>query len=411
MKINQALRWIIILLGTCIAVVAFAVEVSAQSLQGFLYAKVYTENKTYTGPVRWGSEEILWTDFFNAAKTSDKYTELVPEKNEPDSWLSYDWTFSSIWENKMIVHQFTCRFGDLEQITPMSGQRARLKFRNNAELVVDGQGYNDLGSNVQVIDEKVGMTSIEWSHILKIVFLPTPERFESVFGMPLYGTVHGMRKDSFKGLIIWDNDEHLGSDKLDGTSGNSKMALRMDDIQSIRKQANGSLVTMRSGKAIFLTGSNDVNSENRGVLVITEDMGIVKVPWGAFRQADFSPAPHTGPSFDEFRNPEYLEGTVSRIDGIDLYGRIVFDIDEAVDFEFLEGADNDIEYHIPFRLIRKIIPKNYDYSMIELVSGKSLLLGGLRDVSSKNGGILVFMKGKKEPEFIPWKNIYEIVFN
>lgn len=408
---NQLLRWIIIFIGSCVAVIAVAIEVSAQTTEGFLYARIQTANHTYTGPVRWGTEEVLWTDFFNAAKTTDQYVKLVPEQKNTDSWLNFDWSFSSIWDDKLIAHQFTCRFGDLAQITVLANRRAKLRFRNGAELVVDGEGYNDLNSKIQIHDSALGVVGLNWSQIRTIDFLPTPSNLELIFGMPLYGTVESVRRETFTGLIIWDNDEHVGSDKLDGDAKDGKMAIRFDDIGSIEKKGAGSLVTLRSGREVLLTGSNDVNSDNRGVVVITEDKGIVKLSWPAFRRINFSPAPTTGPSYAHFDDPSLLTGKVSQIEGNDLSGRIVFDIDESLDFEFLEGMENDIEYHIPFRMIKRITPKNYDYSMIELRSGKTLLLGGLRDVSSKNGGLLVFRKGEKEPTHVHWKKIYEIVFD
>lgn len=410
MKMNNLLKWIIIFFGTCVAILAFAIEVSAQSPQGFIYAKIYTEENTYTGPVRWGTEEMLWSDFFNAAKATDHYLKLVPEEKNDDSWLNFDWTFNSIWENKVIAHQFTCRFGDLSGIRILDNQKAKLSFKNGAELIVDGQGYNDLGSRIHVIDPELGMVSLDWHRISRIDFLPTPSRLETTFGLPLYGTVEGVRKENFTGLVIWDNDEHAGPDKLDGESNDGKLSIKFADIHSIEKKGDGSLVTLHSGREVFLTGSNDVNRENRGVMVITEDLGTVKLSWKAFRKVIFSTAPHTGPSYSQFTKPVILQGTVKQIDDTELTGRIIYDIDETLDLEFLEGAENDIEYHIPFRLVRKIIPKNYDYSSVELTTGKTLLLGGLRDISSQNGGLLVFTKGKKDPEHVSWNKIYEIVF-
>ncbi|MEX2232440.1 MAG: hypothetical protein WD824_09785 [Cyclobacteriaceae bacterium] len=96
MKMKYVFRWVVIFLGTCVAILAFAMEVSGQSHDGFLYGKVSTENNTYTGPIRWGSEELLWTDFFNAEKTTDRYDQLVPEQKNEDSWLNFDWTFSRL---------------------------------------------------------------------------------------------------------------------------------------------------------------------------------------------------------------------------------------------------------------------------------------------------------------------------
>src|SRR5688572_12862191 len=117
MKINSRYRWIVVFLGVCIAALAYAVESSAQTHEGFIYGKIYTTNNTYTGAIRWGGEEALWTDLFNAAKTSDSYKKLVPEKkDESESWFDFDWNLGSIWEDKIIEHQFTCQFGNLKEV-------------------------------------------------------------------------------------------------------------------------------------------------------------------------------------------------------------------------------------------------------------------------------------------------------
>ena len=409
---NSKYRWVVVFLGVFVAAVAFAFETKAQSHQGFIYGKIHTRNNTYTGAIRWGNEEALWTDLFNAAKTSDTYKKLVPaKKDEDDSWLNYDWSFGSIWEDKIIAHQFTTQFGNLAELEVLSDSRARIKLKNGYELTVNGEGYNDIGTEIQVTDAELGTVRIDWDNIERIEFLPTPNKVDATFGGPLYATVEGMRREKFEGYIVWDNDERLTTDKLDGDSDDGNISIRFGDIASIQKRGNGSEVKLKSGREFYLTGSNDVNHENRGLLVITPNMGIVKLPWEAFRSITFT-NPNAPPiAYDQFSKPNFLQGTVTLLDDDDVSGRIIFDIDESLDFEFVEGKENDIEYHVILKNIKRIIPKNYDYSTIELTSGEKLLLGGLRDVSSANGGLLVFPKGKKEPKYVSWKKINEIIFN
>ncbi len=78
--------------------------------------------------------------------------------------------------------------------------------------------------------------------------------------------------------------------------------------------------------------------------------------------------------------------------------------------EILQGNDDDIEYIIPFRQIKSITPKNYDYSTVKLKNGQSLTLGEAQDVSDKNSGILVF-EGSKDPVYIPWEKVETVTFN
>lgn len=410
MEAKNTYRVFLIVAGMVVAMVAYALEGQAQSQQ-FIYARVHTDRTIYTGPIRWGGEEVLWTDLFNAAKRNNDYTRLVPEeKNDKDWWENYNWTFSSIWENKGTSHQFTCQFGNIKELTPRGSNRAVLKLKNGGELEVDGTGYNDIGAKVQVLDEELGVLSINWDRIIKVEFLPTPAKLEQAFGIPLYGTVEGGRREKFTGFIVWDNDERLATDKLDGDTRDGDVSFKFSEIVSIEKEGDGCQVTLKSGRTLFIDDSNDVNSGNRGVLVVDPAVGVIEFSWDAFRKVTFSTPPANGMRFDDFPSPRPMMATVSLLEGADITGRVIYDVDEALDFEIVEGKENDIEYQIPIRNIKRITPKNFDYSQIELRNGQILLLGGMRDVSEDNSGLLVFQKGKKDPAHVGWRKINEIVF-
>src|SRR5688572_3669657 len=131
---NSIYRWLIVIVGIATAVLAFAVESKAQTHEAFIYGKVYTDNATYTGILRWENEEALWSDLFNAAKTRDQYKRLVPDKkDDEESWLNIDWSFGGIWEDKIIAHQFNTQFGNMVQITLRPNKHARIKLKNGAE--------------------------------------------------------------------------------------------------------------------------------------------------------------------------------------------------------------------------------------------------------------------------------------
>ncbi len=389
-------RWIVLLIGACVATIACVVGASAQGRQGFIYGKVYTDKNIYTGPIRWGKEEVLWTDEFNAAKTSSRYEKMVPEqKEESDSWLNFDWKLSSIWEDKSTTHQFTCQFGNITEVIPQERSNVLLKFKNGRGVVVNGEGYNDIGATIHVWDSELGELNINWDHLKRIEFMPFPVTEKAALGAPIFGTVESVRHEKFTGFIIWDKDERLSTDKLDGDANDSDVSIAFADIMSIEKSGRGCDVVLKSGRSFHLTNSNDVNSENRGVQVYTQEVGIVTLSWDAFRQITLTPAPNGIAAYEDFPVPHVLRGTVSLLDDNDATGQIVYDIDEVFDFEFLEGQENDIEYQIPFRNVKKITPRNFDYAAIELRSGRSLLLGGGRDVSSKNAGLLILGKDKE----------------
>lgn len=160
-----------------------------------------------------------------------------------------------------------------------------------------------------------------------------------------------------------------------------------------------------------LRGSNDVNSENRGIIVTTEKLGRVDIPWKEFKKVEFINKPSFSlKKYNDFKNQNQLEGSVVTTDGETLKGRIVYDLDEEYNYEMLQGRDNDIEYFIPFGNIKKIMPKNYDYSNVELKNGEKMLLGEQQDVSDRNTGVLVF-KGGGDPTYVKWEDIKEVNFN
>ena len=405
------LKGILIVTGIVVALAVVALEGHAQSNEGYLYGKVYTNRDTYIGPIRWGGEEVMWTDLFNASKVDNNFVKMVPKEEQKEWWQEYDWSFSGIWRVKGTTHQFNIQFGNIKELNDLHSDEVTMKLKNGVDIRIDGSGTNDVGSSVQVLDDELGVVSIPWDRLTRIEFLPTPEKLDKVFGLPLFGTVEGMRREKYTGYVVWDNDERLQGDKLDGESNDGDVSIKFADIESIEKEARGCRVKLKSGREVYLSGTNDVNSGNRGVWVAHPEYGVIKFSWDGFRKIQFEKVNAKPQSYSQFPTPSGIIGSVSLLDGDEYKGRIIYDVDESLDMEHIEGRENDIEYQIPIRLIKRITPKNFDYSLIELRSGKSLLLGGMRDVSDGNSGLLVFPKGKKEPVHISWKKINEIVFN
>lgn len=379
-----------------------------------MYGTIETIDNTYKGYLRWGKEEVFWFDFFNASKiNNDYYRKNINEKEDRKSaWYEIDWSISSIWEDKRsgISHEFSCQFGNIKELIITGSERARVLLKNGVEIGVNGSGYNDMGGSISIIDEEIGKVNVRWSKINKIVFESGSKSNGKTHGNALFGTVNTYRKGSFTGFVQWDLDERVSTDLLDGDNNDGDVSIAFGKITSIDKYRNGSKVKLKSGREFYLTGSNDVNSENRGIIVIMEDIGEVKIPWNSFESVTFSNPEKKMFSYDDFKAPSGIEGAVYLHDNKSISGKIIYDIDEVWEFETLEGDDDDIAYRIPFRNIKNIEPKNYAYSLVTLKNNNKLLLGGGRDVSDKNDGMLVLKEGTKDPEFIQWGKISEIVF-
>ena len=320
-----------------------------------------------------------------------------------NSWSHYD-------RDNRHEHQFVCQFGDIKRIRPTGRDRAEVTLRNGERIDVDGSGYNDVATKVRIIDAEIGEMDIEWSRIDDIEFMETPSKLQERFGEPLYGTVTTY-DGTFTGFVQWDHDERVGTDKLDGDTYDGDVSIAFSKIKSIEKDGSrSSIVELHSGRKLDLSGSNDVNGDNKGIVVTSSKYGRIDIPWDEFRRVEFSKSKEENVAYSAFKSQGELQGVVKTNKGKTVKGRLIFDLDEANNYEVLQGKDHDIEFIIPFRSISKISPKNYDNSYVTLKNGERLLLGDAQDVSEKNSGILVF-EDNNNPTYITWDMIDEVSFN
>ena len=400
--------------------------VSSAQDGGYIYGKITTiDDRTYTGPIRWGKEEVYWTDMFNASKERNENLDYLSRDDRRDleddyrrsrsggywerrvgSWFGSDWNWGD--DRNEFKHQFVCQFGELKSIRPYRRQGADITLRSGEKIEVDGQGYNDIGEEIRIIDPEIGEVELKWDRIDLIEFFQAPSKLDEKFGEPLYGTVESYG-GTFTGFVQWDHDERVDTDKLDGDSRDGDMSIPFSNIASIENDGTSSAVELNSGRRLSMRGTNDVNSGNRGIIVTTE-YGRVDIPWRDFRKVTFSKNKGKLVKYNDYASAKELKGSVKTNRGETLEGKIIFDLDEEKDFEILHGKDGDIEYFIPFRELKLLAPKNYDNSNIELKNGTKLLLGDAQDVSDRNSGILVF-KGKGEPTYVRWEDVREISFN
>lgn len=375
---------------------------------GYIYGRVETETGSkYKGQIRWGTEEAFWDDIFNATKAeNENLADLDPQVLDEIRERHWNgWDLLGVGGGEL-THLFAIRFGDLKRLEVRRHENVVAEFRNGEEIMLRG-GSNDVGAKITVMDPQQGRHEIPWNRIRTVEFLDTPAALEDKLGEPIYGTVKSGRYD-FTGRIQWDNDETLTSDKLDGRTSDGKASLEFGDIASIRKHRSGVQVVLESGEELYLTGTNDVNSENRGVVVIVPRLGSVKIGWDDFDAVTFSRAPSSGRSYAEYAKGRPLVGTVMTGNG-KWDGQIVFDLDESRDFELLHGKNGVTEYLIPFREIASIKPDGSRRSIVRLRMGLTIELEESQDVTRDNDGLLVFAGGQK-PRYIEWRDVDEIRF-
>lgn len=394
-------------------VALFSVSMQAQE-QALIYGTITTiDGEKYTGQLRWGKEEAIWTDLFNGTKEdNENYRYLSRDDRDAlrdkqrDRNRGWNWGYSSSGRYET-THEFQARFGDISKIEIKRRSEVKMTLRNGETVYVQS-GSNDFDTEVHVMDAELGKTSFKWNRIEMVEFSETPKNLSDKMGDAMYGTVESYGK-TFTGFIQWDHDERLSTDILDGDTRDGDMKIEFGKIKSIEKDRGGSNVVLQSGREMYLRGSNDVNSENRGIIVTTE-WGRVDIPWREFEKVTFSDAPKNAPGYDAYADLKELSGSVTTVDGQTLTGKIIYDLDEAYTFEMLQGDDDDIKYIIPMQHVASVSPKNYDYSEVVLKDGTKLTIGDARDVSEENDGVLVF-SGSGDPKYVMWEDIEIIKFD
>ena len=396
--------------GLCTSSAYSATAVSnAGADAGYLHGRLTTrDGASYEGRLRWDDEEASWVDFFNSAKAENPWADEVPRRlrrsrGESISLFGVEIARKSGDEGR----QFVARFGDIAKIRVESGDEATVWMKSGEKFDIEG-GSNDVEAAVTVWDPKVGEIQVPWRRIDTLEF--TPGTAAAAAGAParLHGTVE-TSSGSFTGTIQWDQHECLATDKLDGESDDSKVALVMGNLQAIERSGRrASKVTLKDGSTMELSGTNDVNDENRGIYVDDPRFGRVLIRWRAFERVRFTEG--RAAAYADFAPGKPLRGKVIDADGKTHAGRLVFDLDESETWELLNGWHSDIEYSIPFGMVASITPINDGESRVVLANGEQLKLDGQTDVGGDNLGMLIYETEGAKPTYVAWDDVERVEF-
>lgn len=364
---------------------------------GEIYGTIHLESgRSYTGPIRWDLNEVFWDDVLDAEKCEKVWVEggfkgvkLFGVSVGDDNGY---WT----------QHPFKVQFGNLAAIERKGASRIRVELKSGQRVEIRATG-TDLGESMRglaVNDGPRGDVDISWDDVDMVEFNPGPG--DGRDADRLYGLVE-TESGGFTGFITWDRDEALVTDTLDGESEDGKEHIAFSDIREIeRTSSRASRVTLTDGSKLRLSGTNDVNDDNRGIDVFVPDLGVVKVPWKEFVRVAFQPAP-TSRRYSEFDGGRRLHGTLKDDDGDAYTGLITWDMDEQYSWEFLDGEFEDLELEIPFVLIESLHRESRNETEVRLKSGTRYLLSGSNDVDSDNKGILVELPDGDEME-VDWQD-------
>ena len=286
---------------------------TADPSSSYIYGTVYTDdNEEYTGQIRWGKEEAFWFDFFNSSKPDNDYLDYLSRSevkalNGNRRGLGRNWSNGTKWiswnngnHSNGHTHSFAIQFGNIQSIEMGRRDRIKLHLKNGDEIKLEG-GSNDIETYVQVSDQELGHIKIDWDRIDKVVFKSSPSNIDSYYGPPLYGTVKTEGGETFTGFVQWDHDERLAKDELNGKSRDGEIDMEFGNIAKIIKTFRGSQITTHSGRELELKGTNDVNDENRGIIVNLPGEGRVDIPWDEFDEVVFTEMLDAPVRYEDFK--------------------------------------------------------------------------------------------------------------
>lgn len=401
--------------ATVLAIIVLAYAPGLHADNGYLYGTIITDDgDELTGRIRWDKNEGSWDDFLDATKVRQGRRSRDHSRAKQISIFGVE-IYSeggSWWSN---TSQAALRFGYIEKIVPRSGRKSTIHFKGGEKCTFEGG--SDLSSSIREIiidDLEEGVIELDWNDIDEILFMSPAADYQpsrEFSGDRLYGTVQTEPGLEFEGFINWDIDEIWSTDILDGDQRSRSRKIPFRRITKIEKlSSRASRITLANGTTMKLSGSNDVNSENRGIAIMVPDWGRVTVEWEDFESVTFKPAPKKSiRSYDDFQAPWRLRGTVFTEYGDQYTGEITWDNDEEYSWEILDGKYRDMDFDIEFAHIATVEKRNSRSSQVTLFDGDQFRLRDSNDIDDDNSGIIVRTDDGDEIT-IEWDELEKVEF-
>jgi hypothetical protein len=183
-------------------------------------------------------------------------------------------------------------FGEIASIERYSSSAATVMLRKGDEVVLRGtQDVNDGNRGIIISDPGFGQVRVDWDEFDRLDFAEAPQavKYDDFDGgRPLHGTVYCEDGEEYTGTIRWDNDEEYTWEILDGSYRGLEYDLEFGLIKEIRKKSHGAVVTVWDGREFRLRDSNDIDDDNKGIYIMSEDGDQIVVDWDDFERIEFS---------------------------------------------------------------------------------------------------------------------------
>ena len=183
-------------------------------------------------------------------------------------------------------------FGDIAEIARNNSRSARVVLNSGDELILDGSNdVNSSNRDILVLDPSLGQVRVPWEEFDTVVF----ERSDYTYSYdrfyttaPLAGTVESRDGDMFSGEIRWDDDEAYTWEFINGETDGLDFKIELGLVRRIeRLSSRAALITLFDGREFELRGSNDVNDENSGIIIVDKDGDERYVDWEDFDRVTF----------------------------------------------------------------------------------------------------------------------------
>ena len=179
-------------------------------------------------------------------------------------------------------------FGDIASIDRESSRAGRVMLKDGQEVLLTGSNDVDRSNRgISVSDPALGQIKVDWKdfsavHLERPAFETAYDEFDG--GRLIRGTVVTESGEEHAGDIRWDNDEEYTWEMLNGDYKGIDFTVEFSRIASITKKGYSAEVVLLDGRTFHLSGSNDVNPNNRGITIRAADGAVHEVEWDDFRE-------------------------------------------------------------------------------------------------------------------------------
>ena len=377
------------------------------------------DGQQVTGTIQWDDEETFLSDIFNGRKietvgleylTPAEIKTLTNHQPGPKAEvMGFEITFKSIFGKEIDKPNFYVPFGAIKTIdVNNTNNQLTVTLHDGSQIITNG-GSNDIDAKVNVLDKEGEKTSYDMDDLEKIEFFKPPATVNT-FGEGIYGEVES-ESGTYSGRIMWDQDERLLSEELDGSENGQDYEIKFADIAVIEKKDNASLVTLKDGKTLLLRGTNDVNQGNRGIYVNIPGGVRKDIKWSDFKKLTIQQTDlDWNGQYQQLTQIQLLSGVIELKNGEKINAKqLAFDLNHQSSAELLNVQINGKEHFIPFYLIASISPLNELASTLTLRDGSEYVAYGERYVTRDNNGIMALIEDKNQ--WIQWQEVKTILFN